>query len=428
MTVLPSMRSRVRRTAVRLVARRSGGLDMSSLRRVPAAWRFPLLREGLDPVPALIAARDQGPVTRLTRLLGTDVWLVTGHEAARTVLADAHSFGNDVRHLFGRQGKGPAEQIGGLGMTDAPEHTRLRKVLTPEFTRRRLARLDEAVSRVVEDCLDDLAAHGPEVDLVSRFGFAVPFRVICELLGLPEVDRAEFRRRGSARFDLAGGGAGSFDAAAGTRQFLIDTVARQRREPFLPDGLLASIVAEHGDELDDVEIGGLADGVFIGGYETSASMLSLGAYVLARDPVAHELVRTGTPAQVDAVVEELLRYICPVQLAFPRFVRRPVTVGGVRMAEGDLVVVSLSGAGRDPAFRPGAEHFDPLAPPGGQLAFGHGLHRCVGAELARMEMRTGLVALTRRFPRMRVTAGPDELRFSELSIVYGVERLPVHLG
>lgn len=428
MTVLlPSMRTRMRRTAVRLVARRTGGLDMSSLQRVPNAWRFPLQRDGLDPVRALVAAHERGPVTRLTRLLGTDVWLVTGHEAARTVLADAESFGNDVRHLFGRQGKSPAEQIGGLGMTDAPEHTRLRRVLTPEFTRRRLARLDEAVGRVVEECLDDLAAHGPEVDLVARFGFAVPFRVICELLGLPEVDREEFQRRGSARFDLAAGGTGSFDAAAGTREFLIDTVARQRRDPFLPDGLLASIVAEHGDELDDVEIGGLADGVFIGGYETSASMLSLGAYVLSRDPVAHELVRTGTQAEVDAVVEELLRFICPVQIAFPRFVRRDVTVGDTRLAAGDLVVVSLSGAGRDPAFRPDAADFDPLAAPGGQLAFGHGMHRCVGAELARMEMRTALVALTRRFPNLAVLA-PEQLRFTELSIVYGVDRLPVRLG
>src|SRR5690606_20361985 len=145
-------------------------------------------------------------------LLGTDVWLVTGHAAARTVLADATSFGNDVRHLFGREGRPPAEQIGGLGMTDPPDHTRLRRVLTPQFTRRRLARLDEALDRIVADCLDDREAHGHEVDLVERCGFAVPFRVICELLGLPEGDREEFRRRGSARCDLSAGGPASFEA------------------------------------------------------------------------------------------------------------------------------------------------------------------------------------------------------------------------
>ncbi|WP_258236747.1 cytochrome P450 [Nocardioides campestrisoli] len=426
-TLLPSMRTRMRRTALRLAARRAEGIDVSSLRAVPAAWRFPLQRDALDPVPALAEARSRGEVVRLARLLGTDVWLVTGHAAARTVLSDSDSFGNDVRHLFGRQGRTPAEQIGGLGMTDDPEHQRLRRVLTPEFTRRRLARLDEAVSRVVADCLDDLEAHGPEVDLVERFGFAVPFRVICELLGLPEVDRDEFRRRGSARFDLTTGGLGPFAATAGTREFLIDLVARERRSPFLPDGLLAGIIAQHGHELDDVEIGGLADGVFVGGYETSASMLSLGAYVLCRDPVAHELVRTGSPEQVDAVVEELLRYICPVQVAFPRFARRPVTVAGVPMSQGDLVVVSLSAAGRDPAVRPDRGDFDPLAAPGGQLAFGHGMHRCVGAELARMELRAGLVGLTRRFPAMQVS-DPAELRFTELSIVYGLEALPVRLA
>lgn len=412
----PSMRG----TALRLA--------VSSARRVPASIRFPLLRDGVDPVPALDASRDGGDVVQLARLLGTRVWLVTGYDAARAVLADSDAFANDVRHLIGRQGRAPAERIGGLGMTDAPDHERLRRILTPSFTRRRMADLQSDVDRVVETALDDMAAHGPEVDLVERFGFAVPFGVICDLLGMPAVDREEFRRHGAARFDLSSGRAGILDTAAGTREFLIDLVASERRDPRLPDGLISRMVAEHGADFDDVELGGLADGVFLGGYETSASMLSLGTWVLLQHPAAWASLRRGEPGEVDRVVEELLRYVCPVQIAFPRIARRELRVGERTVRAGDVVVVSLTGAGRDPARHDDASHFDPTTESAATLAFGHGLHRCVGAELARMELRTALVALARRFPDLSLAGDPYDLRFTELAIVHGVESLPVHLG
>ncbi len=403
-------------------------LAVSSARRVPGSIRFPLQRDGVDPVPALDASRDNGDVVQLVRLLGTRVWLVTGYDVARAVLADSESFANDVRHLIGRQGRAPAERIGGLGMTDAPDHERLRQTLTPHFTRRRLAERQADVDRVVATALDDMAAHGPEVDLVERFGFAVPFGVICDLLGMPAVDREEFRLRGAARFDLSSGRAGILDTAAGTRQFLIDLVASERLDPRLPDGLLARMVAEHGAELDDVELGGLADGVFLGGYETSASMLSLGTWVLLQHPAAWQALRRGAPEEVDRVVEELLRFVCPVQIAFPRIARHDLRVGERTVRAGDVVVVSLTAAGRDPARHEDPARFDPTTATSGTLAFGHGLHRCVGAELARMELRTALVALARRFPDLSLACDPHDLRFTELAIVHGVEALPVRLG
>ncbi|MCF6378907.1 cytochrome P450 [Nocardioides KLBMP 9356] len=405
-------------------------LAVSSARRIPSAYRYPLQRDGVDPVPRLEAARARGDVVRLASLFGTRVWLVTGYDVARAVLADSEVFANDVRHLIGRQDRAPAERIGGLGMTDAPDHDRLRHVLTPYFTRRRLAELQPDIDRVVAEALDDLAAHGPEVDLVERFGFAVPFGVICDLLGMPEVDRLEFRQRGAARFDLRDGGSGIFATAAGTRQFLIDLVAAERRSPRLgrPDGLVARMVAEHGDDLDDVELGGLADGVFLGGYETSASMLSLGTWVLLQHPIVWKTLQRGDPAEVDQVVEELLRFVCPVQVAFPRIARRDLVVGEQPVRAGDVVVVSLTGAGRDPARHVDAGHFDPTTASAGTLAFGHGLHRCVGAELARMELRTALVALAQRFPDLSLACDPADLRFTELAIVHGVESLPVRLG
>ena len=415
------MASSLRGTALRLAV-------STASRRLPAHIRFPLQRDGVDPGPRLEASRAGGDVVRLTRLLGTRVWLVTGYDAARAVLADSASFANDVRHLIGRQDRAPAERIGGLGMTDSPDHERLRRVLTPYFTRRRLADLQADVDRVVADALDDMAAHGPEVDLVERFGFAVPFGVICDLLGMPEVDRLEFRQAGAARFDLRDGSARIFDTAAGTRQFLIDLVASERHAPHLPDGLVARMVADHGADFDDVELGGLADGVFLGGYETSASMLSLGTWVLLQHPAAWEALRRGERTDVDRVVEELLRFVCPVQVAFPRIARRDLGVGEQAVRAGDIVVVSLTGAGRDPARHIDAAQFDPTTAAAGTLAFGHGLHRCVGAELARMELRTALVALARRFPDLSLACDPGDLRFTELAIVHGVEALPVRLG
>jgi cytochrome P450 len=401
---------------------------VTSSRRIPARVRYPLQRDGVDPVARLEDSRVRGDVVPLVRLLGVRVWLVTGYDVARAVLADSDSFANDVRGLIGRQDRAPAERIGGLGMTDQPDHGRLRSVLTPYFTRRRLADLQADIDRVVEAALDDMAAHGPEVDLVRRFGFAVPFGVICDLLGMPEVDRDEFRRRGAARFDLRDAGAGIFDTAAGTRQYLIDLVAAERRAPHLPEGLVSRMVADHGHGFDDVELGGLADGVFLGGYETSASMLSLGTYVLLQSPDAWATLRRGEPDEVDRVVEELLRFVCPVQVAFPRVARHEVTVGDRVLRKGDIVLVSLTGAGRDPARHADPARFDPTSAAPGTLAFGHGLHRCVGAELARMELRTALVALARRFPDLALACDPADLRFTELAIVHGVERLPVRLG
>lgn len=398
------------------------------VRRVPSAIRYPLQRDGVDPVARLAAARERGDVVRFASMLGTKVWLVTGYDVARAVLADSGSFANDVRDIIGRQDRAPAERIGGLGMTDQPDHGRLRGVLTPYFTRRRLLELQADIDRVVEAALDDMEAHGPVVDLVERFGFQVPFGVICDLLGMPEVDRTAFRQQGAARFDLRDAGAGIFDTAAGTRRFLIDLVASERRDPHLPDGLVSRMVADHGSDLDDVELGGLADGVFLGGYETSASMLSLGTWVLLQHPAAWATLQRGEPAEVDRVVEELLRFVCPVQMAFPRIARHDVAVGDQVVTAGDIVLVSLTGAERDPAHRVDPEDFDPTKPTAGTLAFGHGMHRCVGAELARMELRTALVALARRFPDLSLACDPADLRFTELAIVHAVDRLPVRLG
>ncbi|WP_325573731.1 cytochrome P450 [Nocardioides sp.] len=420
----------MRKLALRWAMRGKTSLvpDITTLRKIPEHLTYPLRRDGVDPVPALAQARAEEPVTVLGNVLGLDIFLVTGHEAAKQVLADTRSYSNDMRHLMGSKPKTEAEEIGGLGMTDPPDHTRLRGLLTPEFTMRRLQRLQEPIERIVTEALDAMANGEEVVDLVQAFGFEIPFQVICELLGLPTEVRDEFHKLGVARFDLAeDGAAGAFGAAAETRTFLIDQVRKQRVDP--GDGLIGEIIRTRGEEFSDLELGGLADGAFLGGYETSAAMLSMGTYVLLQQPEAFELLRTGTREDVDRVVDELLRYLCPVQIAFPRFAREDHELFGHQVRKGSVVIVSLSGANRDPAVMAAPEQFDLRNANTMHFAFGHGMHRCVGAELARMELRAALTALARRFPDLALaTDDPGELGFRDLSIVYSLDRLPVRLN
>jgi cytochrome P450 len=404
---------------------RRRGIDLSNIPFLPERAKVPLQRRGTDPVPRLAELRDREPVHRLDLPFGFPVWLVTRQDLARAVLTDTISYSTDIRHLFSASDSASADDIGGLGFTDPPQHTRLRRILTPEFTMRRLQRLGPAIERIVAHRLDVLEAAGAPADLAREVSFPVPFQTISELLGLDYEDGDGFARLGSQRFDASQGGAMAFGAVSHQRTFLFDAVARQRENP--GPGLIGQIIRTEGDAISDADLVGLADGVLTGGYETTAGMISLGLLVLLRDPGSAKLVRDGSPADVDRVVEELLRYLTVVQVSFPRFAKRDVDLLGHPVRAGDVVLVSLSGANRDPAWAgPGADEFDPMRETdGGHLAFGHGIHRCIGAELARMELRIVLPAILRRFPHLALAAPEDGLDFRELSFVYGVAELPV---
>jgi cytochrome P450 len=417
----------LREQARRLVLSRAGGrIDLTRLDKVPERLTWPLQRSGMDPLPRLGELREREPVHRLTSFLGMTVWLVTGEAEARAVLADTTSYSNDIRPYVGAKGSTTDGDIGGLGFTDPPEHTRLRRLLTPEFTMRRLDRLRPVIADIVDRQLDEverLARAGEgEVDLVPSFAFPVPFLVICELLGLPDEDRETFRQLGSARFDVTYGGQGTLGAVSESRRFLMEATRKQRRDP--GPGLIGQLIREHGDQINDFDLGGLADGVFTGGLETSASMLALGTAVLLDHPEDYRRV-ADDPAVVDATVEELLRYLSVVQVAFPRFPKQDLELAGHRVAKGDVVICHLTAANRDGRTGTGRELFDPARPASPHLAFGHGFHRCVGAELARMELRTAFPALARRFPELRLAV--EDRPFRQMSIVYGLESLPVRL-
>src|SRR3954469_859471 len=405
---------------------RRKGLDLSELTFLPEGARLPLLRIGTDPVPELAETRARCPVQKLDLPFGFGVHLVTGYEQARAVLSDRHSYSNDMRHLFRDSSEGSAADVGGLGFSDPPVHTRLRKLVAPEFTRTRLEKLEPRIEAIVAQRLDDLAAAGSPADLASHVSAKVPMDVICEMLGLDDADHDEFVRLGTTRFDATGGTAASLGAVSEQKTMLLDVVARQRRTP--GEGLIGRILRAEGDAISDNDLAGVVDGIVTGGYETTASSISMGTAVLLRHPAHVALVRDGSRAEVERAVEEILRYLTVVQVAFPRFAKADHELFGCPVRKNDVIAVSLSGADRDPAWAgPDPEGFDPTRSPagGGHLAFGHGVHRCAGAELARLELRIIFPALLRRFPDLALAVPEEQLSWRGLSFVYGVEELPV---
>ncbi|MBD0742893.1 cytochrome P450 [Streptomyces sp. CBMA152] len=408
-------------------SRRGDGGSPTTL--LPDSLAMALRRDGLEPVVDLDRKREAAPVVRAARWFGVNAWLVTGYGEVKAVLGTAGAFSNDFSRLVERAGLDAGTNPGGLGFSDPPDHTRLRRLLTPEFTMRRLGRLAPRIQEIVDGRLDAMAQESGPVDLVRAFALPVPALTICELLGVPHANSPEFQRLSVAHFDVSGEPDDVLRAASASLSHLMPLVREQRESP--GDGLLGMLVREHGDEISDRELAGLADGVLTGGLETTASMLALGTVALLADPVHLRLIRDEVRGpEVDRLVEELLRYLSVVQVAFPRFVRRDIDICGVTMRKGDVVVCSLSGANRDHSLGPGGRGFDPArrasAHPS-HMAFGHGIHRCIGAELARMELRIAYPALVRRFPAMRLAIEPHDIPFRKLSIVYGVEALPVLL-
>ena len=414
---------------VRLARRRlrSGGVDLGALDFLPEEARLPLLRTGTDPVPELAEVRAAGPVHRRSLPLGLTMHLVTGYDGVRGVLADADAFSTDITHLFRDAGPGSLADTGGLGFTDPPRHTRLRKLVAPAFTRQRLQVLQPTVEAIVARRLAELAAAGSPADLVEHVASRVPMDTICGLLGLDDGDRTAFTRLAAERFDATGGTAAALGAVSDQKRLLRAAVARQRTDP--GPGLIGQVLRAEGDGVSDDDLAGLADGIVTGGYETTASMIAMGTVVLLRDPAHAALVRDGSPAEVDRVVEELLRYLTVVQVAFPRFAKRDMELLGCPVRAGDVVAASLSGADRDPAWAgDDPDGFDPSrSVTGTHLAFGHGIHRCVGAELARLELRIVLPALFRRFPALALAVPEEQLPWRSLSFVHGLAALPIVL-
>lgn len=382
---------------------------------MPQTGELPLFmqRDGFDPAAALAHARDVEGVVRVSVLNMQNAYLVSRHDDVREVLANHEVFHSGLPH-----GTAPGQFIG----MDPPDHTRLRQLLTPEFTGRKVRELEPRIAEIVTAALDDVERAGKPADLVSTFALPVPSLVICELLGVPYADRDAFQERSLRLLDTSLPQAARTSSKDEGRAYMGELVARARVEP--GDDLLGMIVRDHGDEVSDEELIGVAELLLLGGHETTSNMLALGTLALLTHPDQLAAIRRD-PGLIDTAVEELLRWLGIVQMIQPRLAVADVEISGTVIPAGSIVLVSLPAANRDPSFIDDPETLDITRAVSRHIAFGHGIHRCIGAPLGRTEMRIAFPALLDRFPNLALADPEAQPSFRAASLIYGLHELRI---
>ncbi|MEV4577661.1 cytochrome P450 [Nonomuraea jabiensis] len=365
------------------------------------------------------------PISRMTYPDGHEGWLVTGYAAARAVLADPRfSSRMELRrsptpHAMAQEAPRPAPP-GVISRLDPPEHTHYRRLLTGEFTVRRMKLLEPKIEELAEWQIEEMRRQGPPADLVQTFALPIPSLVICDLLGVPYADRERFQHDTAVMFSLDASAEAIMGAVGSLAAYLGELVARKRVES--ADDLLSGLIT--GGTLNDEELINIALMLLVAGHETTANMLALGTYALLREPDRLAELRHD-PSLIKDAVEELLRYLSIVHIGPTRTALADVEVGGRLVREGEVVTISLPAANRDPGRFERPDRLDFRRSATGHLAFGHGLHQCLGQQLARVEMRIGYTALLRAFPDLRLAVPAEEIPLRDSMLIYGVDRLPV---
>ncbi|MGS2646734.1 cytochrome P450 [Streptosporangium sp. G12] len=378
-------------------------------------------RREFDPDPELAAVREQPGLQRVPTPYGREAWLVTRYDDVREVLRNAELFSYASGITLPPMSEEQARRLraGALLLMDPPDHTRLRRMLTPEFTMRRIRRLEPRIREIVADHLDVMERTGAPADLISEFATPIPSLVICELLGVPYEDREAFQARTRSILDFNQPPEARGKAQMEASMYMAELVGRARVEP--GEDLLGMLIREHGEGISDDELAGIGGLLLVAGHETTASMIGLGTLALLRHPDQLDLVRAA-PDRVKGMVEELLRWLTIIHQGATKVASADTEIAGVPIAKGDVVVVSLPAANRDPTLAEDPDRFDIQRPDMPHVAFGYGAHHCIGAPLARMEMQIAFPALFDRFPGLHEAGEPE---FRSFNVVYGLTTFPV---
>jgi len=386
---------------------------------------LPAVRPLLDPAPEYAKWRAEEPVRRVTVWGDNSPWLITRHEDARAVLADPRFSADATRDGFpGLRPQAPPRGPGQFFLMDPPDHTRLRRMLVPDFTFRRIEALRPAIARICEDLLDAMTSDGAtRADLVTAYALPQPALVICELLGVPYEDHAFFQEQAKAFTSFTTGATDVLAARGALYGYLAELLAARGREP--ADDLLSRLATDRvaTGEATAEEAVGVAFVLLLAGFETTANMFPLSVVALLRNPEQLAALR-AEPELWPAAVEELLRFLTVSHWGLRRIATEDVEVGGVLIRAGEGVAVAIQAANRDPAGYRDPDTLDVRRDATGHLAFGHGLHQCVGQSLARAELQIGLPALFERLPGLRPAADPEELALP-MSAMHGMRALPV---
>ena len=392
-----------------------------------------------DPFPVFADARDLGPVHEVTLADGHEAWLVVRYDEARALLNDPR-LSKDMHAAMASNAEVVAEGLPGpafarhMLVVDPPDHTRLRRLVSSAFSVRRIEGLRPHVQSIVDDLLDDIASRGPDarVDLVASFAFPLPFTVICELLGVPHDDRAALGRGlgamlvptpTSADFERA-------KVASDTVVGMLRALVEAKKSAPADDLVSALINARDGDErLDQQELLSTIFQLIVAGHDTTTSLIGNGMVALFRHPDQLAALRAD-PSGLPNAIEEMLRYDAPVPHATFRYAVEPIELGGVTIPAGAQVIINLAAADHDEKQYECAEDLDLHRTDTRHLAFGHGIHFCLGAPLARMEGQLAFGTLLRRFPELRLAVPDGDLRWGHGDglVLRGLSELPVIPG
>ncbi|NJC68474.1 cytochrome P450 [Planosporangium thailandense] len=398
----------------------------AALPHEPIPYPFPSPPSLYDPAPEYLRLLDSQPVAPVTLPDGASAWLVTRHADVRRVLRDPR---------FSRSAAGgpDAPRVGLMiaddsiiGM-DPPAHTRLRRLVASAFTVRRVEELRPRAAGIVAALLDRMQALPHPVDLVEHFSLPLPVQVICELLGVPADDRHRFHSWSDTLMgDWQQDPVVMQDAFDALSRYIEDLITAKRAEP--GDDLMTALIAARDDEdrLSERELVNLCLGLLIAGHETTANQINMFLLTLLRDRVEWDQLRAD-PDAIPRAVEELMRY---VQLgdggaSLPRITTEEVELGGVRLPAGSAVLPVLAAANRDPSAFADPNRLDLSRADNPHLGFGAGVHHCLGAQLARMELQEALRGLLRRLPDLRLAVPESALRFKPGMVVRSLEALPV---
>jgi len=385
-----------------------------------------------DPAPVYERLRAQGPVHHVRLPSGLAGWLVTDYAVAKQVLADP-TIRKDVHQIrriidttqtgVHAMGSDMAEH---MLNTDPPEHTRLRKLVAKAFTPRSVTALVPRIEQIADELLAAMPTTGP-VDLLSAFAFPLPITVICELLGIPVTDRDQFRDwTNTILFAGAQGRETVLAAAADMHTYLGTIIAGRRAQPGedMLSGLLTA--TDDGAHLTETEVVSMVFLLLVAGHETTVNLIGNTMLTLLGDPDRLTQLREH-PDHVPAALEEHLRHLGPVHIATLRFTTETVTLGDTTLGADELVFVSLAAANRDPHRFTEPELVDYDRDNPGHLAFGHGIHVCLGAPLARAEGTIAITRLLAQYPHISLAADPTTLGWRTSSLIRGLDALPVHL-
>ncbi|MEU5210377.1 cytochrome P450 [Streptomyces sp. NPDC020742] len=392
----------------------------------PAGLAVPAARAAgcpFDPAPEVERARREEPVTRATLWDGSSCWLVTRHQDVRAVLGDARFSADPARPGFPFLAAGGRElltRIRTFIRMDDPEHARLRRMLTADFMVKKMEAMRPEVQGIADQLLDRMTDGQESADLVAEFALPLPSLVICLLLGVPYEDHAFFQERSRIALSLRSTAEDVRTAQDELHHYLSGLAESKRKAP--DDGIVSRLVAR--GELSADEIASMGRLLLIAGHETTANMTALSTLTLLRNPEQLARLRQD-PSLVKGAVEELLRYLTIVHNGVPRVATEDVTIGGVTLRAGEGVLCTLNSANRDEEVFPGGDALDVGRDARRHVAFGFGVHQCLGQPLARVELQIAIETLLGRLPGLRLAVPFEEISFRNDMGIYGVHTLPV---